>query len=213
MVTSLVAERRNWAGAAIERVVYCTARIDGAENPGGAADQEVYLRALAAARSVDVIQFGHYVARAKQAPLAHLGRKGRPRVVRPTEPLQGDGLPLTIGMDGCGDAVVLAQVLVREEKGSDVNVASHLLADVLTGAVDAAVVLSNDSDLGLPVRMARERVPVGVVNPSPGHLAGALQGHPDDGAGRHWWRQLQPKDFISHQLPDPVAGLSRPIGW
>jgi hypothetical protein len=34
-----------------------------------------------------------------------------------------------------------------EEKGSDVNVAAHLLVDVLAGGFDAAVVISNDSDL------------------------------------------------------------------
>ncbi|WIX80149.1 hypothetical protein QRX50_04990 [Amycolatopsis carbonis] len=38
------------------RVVFCTARISGASHPMGARDQNVYLRALTAAKSVDVIQ-------------------------------------------------------------------------------------------------------------------------------------------------------------
>lgn len=33
-----------WPGARVERVVYCTARIKGAANPEGAADQDVYLK-------------------------------------------------------------------------------------------------------------------------------------------------------------------------
>lgn len=33
------------------------------------------------------------------------------------------------------------------KKGSDADVAAHPLVDVLTGVVDAAVVVSNDSDL------------------------------------------------------------------
>lgn len=37
-----------WHGATVERVVYCTARIKGADNPSGAADQDVYLKALLA---------------------------------------------------------------------------------------------------------------------------------------------------------------------
>jgi hypothetical protein len=37
-----------WAGARIDRVVYCTARISGADNPSGAANQAVYLNALLA---------------------------------------------------------------------------------------------------------------------------------------------------------------------
>lgn len=53
------------------------------------------------------------------------------------------------------DARFMASVARREEKGSDVNVASHLLIDVLTERVDAAVVISNDSDLAYPVAYAR----------------------------------------------------------
>ena len=41
------------------------------------------------------------------------------------------------------------------------NVAAHLLVDVLTGVVDAAVVVSNDSDLEFPVSYARTRVAAG----------------------------------------------------
>jgi len=107
----------------------------------------------------------------------------------------------------------MATVRRWEEKGSDVNVASHLLRDVFTGAVDAAVVVTNDSDLGLPLRMAREVVPVGTLNPQNGYLAGALRGLPTDGVGRHWWRQLSMQDFTAHQLPDPVGPYRKPANW
>ncbi|MGH3281116.1 MAG: hypothetical protein ACRDNW_18545 [Trebonia sp.] len=98
----------------------------------------------------------------------------------------------------------------REEKGCDVNVISHLLVDVLRGDVDAAVVISN---LRCPVQQARQRVPVGVVNPSQNQLAGDLRGSVADGVGRHWWYQLVPADLYAHQLPDPAAGVARPVGW
>ena len=49
----------------------------------------------------------------------------------------------------------------KAKKGSDVNVAAHLLVDVLTGVVDGAVVISNDSDLEFPVSYARTRVAAG----------------------------------------------------
>jgi hypothetical protein len=101
----------------------------------------------------------------------------------------------------------------REEKGSDVNVAAHLLLDVLGGAVDGALVISNDSDLRLPVEQARLRVPVGVINPSPSYLAGDLRGTPDAGVGRHWWARLSCTDLKNHQLPDPVGPHHRPPGW
>jgi hypothetical protein len=123
-------------------------------------------------------------------------------------------MPLAIACDtSAGHDVILAMTRRREEKGSDVNVAAHLLRDIFTGAVDAAVVITNDSDLGLPLRMARAVIPVGTVNPQTGYLAGALRGLPTDGRGRHWWRQLQPTDFRSHQLPDPVGKYRKPRGW
>lgn len=143
LATSLVARRTNWPDARVSRLVYCTARIDGLSNPSGQADQDVYLKALAAARSVDHIEYGSYVARVKTAPL----------------------------------------------------------------------VISNDSDLRFPVEQARARVPVGVVNPSPNHLAGALRSEPTAGAGRPWWARLNCADLTSHQLPDPAGKYRRPDGW
>ena len=76
----------------------------------------------------------------------------------------------------------MASVARREEKGSDVNVATHLLVDVFGGAVDAAVVISNDSDLKLPIDIARGVVPVGLVNPTKGYPAGALNASPAPGS-------------------------------
>src|SRR5215475_4150066 len=106
---------------------------------------------------------------------------------------------------GSTSTTFMVSYAYREEKGSDVNVASHLLLDVLQGDVDAAVVISNDSDLRHPVQQARERVPVGTVNPSPAQLAGALRGTAADGVGRHWWRKLTQADLTKHQLPDPAG--------
>ncbi len=83
----------------------------------------------------------------------------------------------------------MASIARREEKGSDVNVAAHLLLDVLEHRIDAAVVISNDSDVQFPVQTARDRVPVGTVNPSRSHTAGKLRGSPADGVGNHWWYQ------------------------
>jgi hypothetical protein len=110
-------------------------------------------------------------------------------------------------------AVFMVSYANREEKGSDVNVAAHLLLDVLGGTVDGALVISNDSDLRFPVEQARLHVPVGVVNPSRNYLAGDLRGTAISGAGRHWWTRLAPSDLKAHQLPDPVGQYGRPVGW
>ncbi len=44
-----------------------------------------------------------------------------------------------------------------EEKGSDVNIATYLLVDAFDDEYEAAVVVSNDSDLAEPIRIARQR--------------------------------------------------------
>ena len=98
-------------------------------------------------------------------------------------------------------------------KGSDVNVATHLMKDVFEGSVDGVVIVSNDSDLKLPIAVARDRVPVGLVTPTDQHLAGDLAFASDDGVGSHWQVSLTAQDFKAHQLPDPVGPVSKPDGW
>jgi hypothetical protein len=95
----------------------------------------------------------------------------------------------------------LVSYLHQEEKGSDVNVAAHLLFDVLTGQVDEAVVISNDSDLRFPIQHARNRVPIGTVNPAGRLHAGDLRGRPGDGVGNYWWRASQPPTSARTNFP------------
>ena len=58
-----------------------------------------------------------------------------------------------------------------EEKGSDVNLASHLLWDAFTNKIDIAVLVTNDSDLVEPVRIVRDvlNLSVGILNPHQHH--------------------------------------------
>jgi uncharacterized LabA/DUF88 family protein len=62
-----------------------------------------------------------------------------------------------------------ARVIKTEEKGSDVNLATHLLHDAHRGPFDVAVVISNDSDLLEPIRIVRRELGkrVGILNPHP----------------------------------------------
>lgn len=198
-------------GASLKRVVYCTARVSGSRDPSSAADQNVYIRALAAHGSVDVIEFGNFVSRAKFAPLVKPEPSTyKPSIVRPGWPLM---LKDANSDQDIPDVTFMVSYLHNEEKGSDVNVATHLLLDVLQEEVDAVVVVSNDSDLKLPVKEIRKRVPVGIVNPGPAQLAGDLKGKPADGVGEHWWGRLTESQYRDHQLPDPVDGITKPNAW
>jgi hypothetical protein len=59
------------------------------------------------------------------------------------------------------------EVIKTEEKGSDVNLASMLLVDGFRGEYELAIVLSNDSDLMLPIEIVTNELalPVGLLNP------------------------------------------------
>lgn len=207
---SVLDRQTAWTSPHIEKVIYCTARVDAKTNPSAHADQDVYLKALRAAGSVDYIEYGNYVARTKKALLAEEGSKRKPVVVTSKWPVMvqdNEGKAVR-------DARFMVQYLHLEEKGSDVNVASHLLLDVLSQDIDAAVVISNDSDLAFPVREARKRVSVGVVNPrNSGHTAGDLRCTANFGVGNQWSDRLGPLDYFGNQLSDPAGHYTRPAGW
>jgi len=50
----------------------------------------------------------------------------------------------------------IVEVLKTEEKGSDVNLASHIVLDAALDNFDIAVVVTNDTDLFEPLRIAKE---------------------------------------------------------
>jgi uncharacterized LabA/DUF88 family protein len=50
------------------------------------------------------------------------------------------------------------KVLKTEEKGSDVNLALHMLSDGYKNAYDVAVIVSNDSDLLLPIQFVKKEL-------------------------------------------------------
>ena len=98
-----------------------------------------------------------------------------------------------------------------EEKGSDVNLAAHLLNDAWNDRFEAAVVVSNDTDLVVPIRMvtAERKRPVVVVCPGRWQMAPQLRNA--ESHVRHI-RSSVPREA---QLPNPLPGIaiSKPKGW
>jgi len=106
------------------------------------------------------------------------------------------------------------EVLDSEEKGSDVNLAVHLLNDAWRNDFDVALVISQDTDLVEPMRMVRDELnkPVGLV------WADGGQPNPHLRKVASFVRHIQPADFAAAQFPDPVlksggTPISKPIGW
>ncbi len=60
-----------------------------------------------------------------------------------------------------------AHVYRTEEKGSDVNLAVHLLYDAFKNNYDVAVIISNDSDLYEAIKIVKEDFgkKIGLLNP------------------------------------------------
>jgi hypothetical protein len=210
-VVAIASQQPSWQGANLTRVVYCTART-------GDPDQDAYLGALKAHTSYDWVEWGYYAEKLIHRPLASQspGTAG-PQVVNPAIPIrvQDGGKPIAT-------AVFMASVAHREEKGSDVNLATHLLPDVLAGTVQGAIVVTNDSDLKLPLSEVRGHVPVGLLNPGNPKwrpTAGALKAAPSAGVGGHWWGNINRSQYLAHQLPDPVSDAktgkiyTKPTGW
>ena len=114
------------------------------------------------------------------------------------------------------------RVFKTEEKGSDVNLASHLLLDGFRGRYECAIVISGDSDLVTPIRMVRQemRKTVGVLNPQ--RLSGPGCRPPRKNAGlKHAasfyqdglrWAQLLASQFPP-TLTDRVGTFHKPPSW
>ena len=80
-----------------------------------------------------------------------------------------------------GDGPRFAKVLKTEEKGSDVNLAVHLLNDSWLDIYDCAVVVSNDGDIAESMRLVREHhnKKIGLITPRPTQSSYQLKKHAD----------------------------------
>jgi uncharacterized LabA/DUF88 family protein len=144
----------------VAKIYYFTAKVDARPNdPDQPTRQLAYLNALATLPRVQ-IHFGTFMSSVVS------------QAVVDTDPATGRYLRLqgkpVLKVDAAGNAVK-NWVLKSEEKGSDVNLASHLLRDAYLGACDCAVIVSNDSDLLTPIGMAKADcgLTVGLVPPRP----------------------------------------------
>lgn len=118
-----------------------------------------------------------------------------------------------------------AEVWKTEEKGSDVNLATRLLADAFDGDFDVAVILSNDSDLLLPISLIQQRfgLPVGVLNPQigfPNPSTGLYRKATTSYALKNqaaFYRPIRPRTLGSSLFPpslvDQNGTITKPAGW
>ncbi len=98
-----------------------------------------------------------------------------------------------------------------EEKGSDVNLAAHLLNDAWKNVFDVAAVISNDTDLIAPIQMVTiERQKTDFVI-CPGRWGAS----PKLVAVASHVRHIRKAMLTVAQFPDPMPGttINKPASW
>lgn len=153
-------------GRTINHIRYFTARVHGVK----ALRQQVYLHALTSLPSVHVHTEGHFTVHTVVRPIANTPAKDMTAVLEYEN--GGTWHPLARPWPGHW---LRASVRDVKEKGTDVNLATYLLVEAYAQDAHEAYVISGDSDLEMPIRIANGRVPVGVVNPVFGRRSKELQ--------------------------------------
>jgi uncharacterized LabA/DUF88 family protein len=167
-------------------IKYYTAKVSARpDDPGAPTRQTIFLDALRAQIPELEITLGHFLQSTVRMRLA------RPRPWRKTE-----------------------EVIKTEEKGSDVNLALHVLNDAWENRYDCAVICSNDSDLREALRLVKTRHKKKVVLVVPGDPAqrpAAIQ------LKRYANAEIRitQADLAASQLPSPIPGttLRKPVTW
>jgi hypothetical protein len=105
------------------------------------------------------------------------------------------------------------QVVKTEEKGSDVNIATYLVLDACRQDCAAAVLVTNDSDLKEPLRVARDELGIvtGVVNPHPANRRSRA-------LDAIFFKQIRESALRQCQFPATVTDatgnkIHKPVDW
>lgn len=168
----------------ISEIRYYTAKVSARlGDPDQPVRQQIYLRALETIPNL-TITYGHFLTHPVRMRLETPPPTGSPFVT----------------------------VLKTEEKGSDVNLATHLLHDGHLGKYEVAVVITNDSDLQEPIRIVTQELglKVGLLNP---HL------HPSRTLLQYslFFKNIRQKVLKKSQFPttliDSNGSFSKPPTW
>lgn len=169
------------------RTRYFTAKVSATKtDPQKPQRQELYLRALGTIPNLS-IHYGRFSSHVRSMPLAQ-------------PPAHGSHM---------------VDVIYTEEKGSDVNLASFLLRDAFRHDFEAAIVVSNDSDLVEPIRMVRYELhlPVGILNPQ----RSSTQVPRDLRNVASFYRHITQSALATCQFPgslsDSQGTFHKPLSW
>lgn len=171
-------------GHNLVEIKYFTAHISSRGVNDNAPDrQKIYLKALKEHISNISIHLGHFLTNLVKA-----------KVNNPPK--------------GCPNIVT---IIDTKEKGSDVNLALHILNDAWRDRYDCVVLVSNDSDIAEALRFVKveHNKKVGLVIPGHRHPSRVLMKYAD------FRLEVRPHLLAASQLPNPIPGtkIHKPISW
>jgi uncharacterized LabA/DUF88 family protein len=168
----------------IRAIKYFTAHVSPINDPQQSQRQAIYIKAFQAHIPEIEIILGKFMAHPVRVPLV--------------QPLAGQSFAL---------------VLRTEEKGSDVNLAVHLVNDAWLDRYDAAVIVSNDSDLAAALHIVRDERNKEVILLTPPKFQRKRSKMLKNACTRSM--TIKPAYFAQSQLPDPIpnTNLFKPPQW
>ncbi len=167
----------------IIQIKYFTALVSGKNDPDQPIRQKTYLNALEKYIPEISIYYGHFLSHIVRAPLAN--------------PINGKKT---------------VEIIKTEEKGSDVNIAVHMLNDAWLDEYDCAVVVSNDSDLAEAMKLIKIHHPtkvIGLLTPGDQYPSKELMQYAKFKA------KIRIGPLSASQLPNPIPGtnIKKPFIW
>ena len=176
---------KSLAGEPIAKIIFCTALVsDTPQDRKKSVRQQLYLRILNSFPNIEVV-------------LGQFRREKTGHEVR-----------------GClSSPPCYIRTWKQEEKGSDVNLASRLLHNAHRNDFERALVITGDSDLVEPIRLAVSELgkKVDVINPRKAAESKELK------AVASSYNGMEPKLLSDCQLPNPYPlgkkMLSKPLEW
>lgn len=192
------------SSTSVEKVNYYTAPVSGKADPDAPRRQA---RLFSALRTVPEIE----IHRGRFLHNPHWPRLVKPARAKPESYVWNQPEPKR----------VLANK--SEEKGSDVNLASHLLRDAFTNKFDIAYIVTNDTDFVEPMRIVRDEVgkKICIVAPNrPGrHTAKNIPiPAPSLRSNADFVHYIDDAELSASQFPDIVhrtgkKPISKPPSW
>lgn len=166
----------------IESIKYFTAIVSGKIDPQKPIKQQVYIRALSKYIPEFSVYYGHFLTHPAWAKLE-----------KPSADKE------------------FVRIIKTEEKGSDVNLALHLLNDAWLDKYDCAVIVSNDSDLVEAINIVKRQhnKKIGLILPFKCYPSKTLMSKVD------FIKSIRKSALANSQLPASIPGtkIHKPDTW